>query len=163
MPPTLSAAREEFIRHMYRDNVVADRPRLLAVLDAVIAWSAAHPGLVRFRPDDNTKGVIRFEDVATNTVFWAASPRRSNVPLLQLLPGASRFISEEVKTDVVERLNAHTREANPNGNMHIGFGALKSPVGRAAVLGLMDELLDRMQPANRARARESATSQVSSS
>jgi hypothetical protein len=61
---------------MYRDNVVADRARLLAVLDAVIAWSAAHPGLVRFRPDDNTKGIIRFEDVATNTVFWAATPRR---------------------------------------------------------------------------------------
>ena len=167
MPTTLSAAREEFIKHMYRDNVVADRPRLLAVLDAVLAWSAAHPQLVRFRPDDNTKGVIRFEDVASNTVFWAASPRRSNVPLLQLLPGASRFVSDETRAEVVERLNAHTREANPNGNMHIGFGALKSPVGRAAVLELMDELLDKMQPANRAREsaernREATTSPVSS-
>jgi hypothetical protein len=151
MPTTLSAAREEFIRHMYRDNVVADRPRLLAVLDAVLAWSAAHPNQVRFRPDENTKGVIRFEDIASNTVFWAASPRRQNVPLLQLLPGASRFVSEETKTEAVARLNAHTREANPNGNMHIGFGALKSPVGRAAVLELMDELLDKMQPANRGR------------
>lgn len=167
MPPTLSAAREEFIRHMYRDNVVADRPRLLAVLDAVIAWSAAHPDLIRFRPDENTKGVIRFEDVSSNTVFWAASPRRQNVPLLQLLPGASRFVSEETRNEAVARLNAHTREANPNGNMHIGFGALKSPVGRAAVLELMDELLDKMQPANRAREsgernREAATSPVSS-
>ena len=160
MPTTLSAAREEFIRHMYRDNVVADRPRLLAVLDAVIAWSAAHPGLVRFRPDDNTKGVIRFEDVGSKTVFWAASPRRANVPLLQLMPGASRFISEETKTDVVTRLNAQTREANPNGNMHIGFGALKSPVGRAAVLELMDELLDKMQPANRTKSRESGTTEA---
>src|SRR5688500_14367453 len=61
MPPTLSTAREDFIRHMYRDNVLAERPRLLAVLDAVIAWSAAHSELVRFRPDENTKGVIRFE------------------------------------------------------------------------------------------------------
>ena len=83
---------------------------------------------------------------------WAASPRRSNVPLLQLLPGASRFVSDETRAEAVARLNAHTREANPNGNMHIGFGALKSPVGRAAVLGLMDELLDKMQPANRVKA-----------
>jgi hypothetical protein len=141
---------------MYRDNVVADRPRLLAVLDAVIAWSNAHPGLVKFRPDDNTKGVIRFEDVGSKTIFWAASPRRANVPLLQLLPGASRFLSEEARADVVTRLNAQTREANPNGSMHIGFGALKSPVGRAAVLELMDELLDKLQPANRTKTRESA-------
>jgi hypothetical protein len=167
MSTTLASAREEFIRHMYRDNVVADRPRLLAVLDAVLAWSASHPELVRFRPDDNTKGIIRFEDVASNTVFWAASPRRENVPLLQLLPGSARFISEDVRSDAVSRLNAQTREANPNGSMHIGFGALKSPVGRAAVLELMGELLEQMQPANRNRNRgpgnrESVTSPVSS-
>lgn len=148
MPPTLASAREEFIRHMYRDNVVADRPRLLAVLDAVIAWSAAHPELVRFRPDDNTRGVIRFEAIASNTIFWSASPRRENVPLLQLLPGSSRFISEETKAEVVSRLNEHTREENPKGDMHIGFGALKNPAGRAAVLGLMDELLDKLRARN---------------
>jgi hypothetical protein len=149
---TLAAAREEFIRHMYRYNVVAERPRLLAVLDAVIAWSAAHPGLVRFRPDDNTKGVIRFEAVGSNAILWAASPRRDNVPLLQLLPGSLRFISEETKTDAVGRLNEHTREGNPNGHLHIGFGALKNPVGRDAVFVLMDELLDKMPRTNSAKA-----------
>jgi hypothetical protein len=30
--------------------------------------------------------------------------------------------------------------------MHIGFGALKNPAGRAAVLELMDELLDKVRP-----------------
>jgi hypothetical protein len=149
MSATLSAAREEFIRHMYRDNVQAERPRMLAVLDAVIAWSAAHPGLVRFRPDDNTKGIIRFEDVATNTVFWAATPRRQNVPLLQLLPGGARLLTEEERSDAVARLNSFTREENPAGRMHIGFGALKNPAGRQAVLDLMDELLGKVQPANR--------------
>jgi hypothetical protein len=109
MPPTLSTAREEFIRHMYRDNVVADRPRLLAVLDAVLAWSATHPDLVRFRPDDNTKGVIRFEDVGTGTVFWAATPRRQNSPLLQLLPGSARLLTDEEAVrccDAAELLHA---------------------------------------------------------
>jgi hypothetical protein len=148
MPPTLSAAREEFIRHMYRDNVVGERPALLAVLDAVIAWSAAHPDLVRFRPDDNTKGVIRFEDVGTGTVFWAATPRRQNSPLLQILPGSSRVLTDEERAEIVARLGSYTRESIPE-RMSIGFGALKNAAGRAAVLELMDELLERMRPATR--------------
>ena len=152
MPPTLASAREEFIRHMYRHNDASDRPRLIAVVDALIAWSAGHPGLVRFRPDDNAKGVIRFEDVVSNTVFWSVSPRRENVPLLQLLPGSSRFISEETKSSVVARLNQYTREENPNGRMTIGFGALKNPAGRAAVLELMDELLTQIQPSQTTKA-----------
>jgi hypothetical protein len=131
---------------MYRDNVVGERPRLLAVLDAVIAWSATHSELVRFRPDDNTKGVIRFEEVATNTVFWTATPRRQNSPILQILPGSSRLLSEEERAAAVTRLNSFTREENPADRMHIGFGALKNPAGRAAVLELMDELLDKVRP-----------------
>jgi hypothetical protein len=153
MPPTLSSAREEFIKHMYRDNLAAERPRLIAVLDAVIAWSAAHSDVVRFRPDDNTKGVIRFEDVATSNVFWVVTPRRQNVPLLQLLPGSSRLLTDDERSEIVTRLNAHTREENPAGRMHIGFGALKNPAGRAAVLELMDELLEKVQPANRTTAK----------
>jgi hypothetical protein len=147
MPPTLASAREEFIRHMYRDNTAAERPRLLAVLDAVIAWSAAHAGHVRFRPDENTKGVIRFENAATSTVLLMISPRRENVPLLQLLPGSSRLLTDEERSEIVARLNSHTREENPFGRMHIGFGALKNPSGRAAVFALMDEVLEKVQPA----------------
>lgn len=146
MSATLSSAREEFMRHMYRDNVVAERPRMLAVLDAVIAWSAQHPDQVRFRPDGNANGVIRFEQVATSTVFWAATPRRENVPLLQLMPGSGRLLSEEDRKDAVARLNGFTREDNPAGRMQIGFGALKNPTGRAAVFELMDELLKKCQP-----------------
>ena len=149
MPPTLASARDEFITHMYRDNMVAERPRLLAVLDAVIAWSAQHPDVVRFRPDENTKGVIRFEDVGTGNVFWAATPRRSNVPILQLLPNSSRVLTEQERADAVTRLNSHTREENPADRMHISFGALKNPAGRAAVLELMDELAAKVRPVAR--------------
>jgi hypothetical protein len=86
-------------------------------------------------------------------VFWVVTPRRQNVPLLQLLPGSSRLLTDDERSEIVTRLNAHTREENPAGRMHIGFGALKNPAGRAAVLELMDELLEKVQPANRTTAK----------
>jgi hypothetical protein len=150
MPPTLSSAREEFMRQVYRDNVVAERPRLLGVLDAVIAWSAKRAQYIRFRPDENDRGVIRFEDIATRNVFWVATPRRHNVPLLQLMPGSARVLTEEERSDAVTRLNSYTTELNPAGRMRISFGALKNVAGRDAVFELMDELLEKVKPATRA-------------
>ena len=152
MPPTLATARDAFIREMYLHNGVAERPRLLAVLDALIAWSSANATRVRFRPDENTKGVIRFEDVSSHAVLFMVSPRRANVPLLQLLPGATRLLSEDERSDVVTRLNSHTRELNPLSRMHISFGALKNAEGRAAVFALMDEVLQKVRGADRAGA-----------
>lgn len=146
MPATVAAARAEFIKHMNRDNVAVERPRMVAVLDAVLSWSAERPHLVRFRPDTSNSGAIRFEVVATSSTFWMAVPRRENAPVLRLLPGASDLISEDIRADAVQRLNAHTREQNPAGRMHIGFGALKNPDGRAAVFALMDELLGQVKP-----------------
>ena len=153
MSATLSTAREEFIRHMYRDNGVAERPRLLAVLDAMIAWSAARAEFIRFRPDENGQGVIRYEDTATGNVFWVATPRRQNSPMLQLMPGSARSLTDEVRSDAVTRLNSYTREENPTGRMHISFGALKNVAGREAVMELMAELLANVQPASQATAK----------
>lgn len=147
MPETFATARQEFIRQMYRDNTVSERPRLVAVLDAVIAWSNAHSEQLRFRPGDSSKGAIRFEDTVSSTVILMISPRRANSPLLQVLPGSSRLLSEDERTDIVMRLNSHTREENPFGRMHIGFGALKNPAGRAAVFALLDEVLEKVRPA----------------
>ncbi len=132
---------------MYRDNAAAERPRLLAVLDAVIAWSAANAERVRFRPDENTKGVIRFEDISNNAVLLMVSPRRENAPVLQLLPGAGRLLTDDERSEVVAQLNSHTRELNPLGRMHISFGALKNETGRAAVFALLDEVLQKVQRA----------------
>lgn len=89
-------------------------------------------------------GTISFEATATNTVFWSATPRRGNVPLLQLLPGAGKLLSEGERRDAVSRLNACTRDQNAAGRMQIGFGALKNPEGRAAVFELMNELLHKV-------------------
>jgi hypothetical protein len=155
MPQTLASAREEFIKFMYRDNAGVERPRLVAVLDALIAWSTTRASQVRFRPDEKTNGAICFESIATNSVLLTLTPRRENVPLLHLLPGASRVLTDEERSEFVARLNTYTREANPLGRMHIGFGALKNPAGREAVFALMDEVLLKMQPAHAAAAKAS--------
>lgn len=149
MPTTIASARAEFIRQMSRDNSATERPRLLEVLDAMITWSQAHASLVRFRADGDPKGAIRFEEVATGGVFWAATPRRENVPLLQLLPGSNHLLSDLDRSDAVSRLNAVTREGNPAGRLQLGFGALKNPAARAAVMQLMDELAEKVEAARR--------------
>ena len=146
MSATLPLARSAFIKAMNSDTIHVERPRLLAVLDAMIAWSEAHPQQVRFRADPNEKGIVRFELVGSKAVLWAATPRRQDHPVLELLPGASRFLTDEDRASAVGTLNAHTREdLDPAGRLHISFGALKNANACAAVLALMDELLAKTQ------------------
>lgn len=142
MPPTLALARDAFIDRMNRETAQVERPRMVAVLDAVIAWSAQRPAQVRFRADENSKGIIRFECVGTRSVLWAATPRHEGVPVLELLPGATRLLSEEEKETAAATLGAHTSKAqDASGRLNIGFGALKNQAALSAVLGLLDELL----------------------
>ena len=144
MPPTLAMAREAFIKGMNRDTVPSERPRLLAVLDTMIAWSVARESKLKFRAEENTKGAVRFDRADSNVVFWSASPRRSESPLLEFGPGACRALNPEEKANVASTLNAHTRETvEPTGRLHIGFGALKNKAASAAVLELMGELLEK--------------------
>lgn len=150
MPPTLALAREAFIKQMQRDTANVDRPRILAVLDAMIAWSSARPNLVRFRADDNRKGAVRFECVTTHAVIWTATPRSHDVPVLELLPGASRVLTPEERASAIATLGAHTRQVlDPGGRLHIGFGALKNEAARTAVLSLMGELVEKVEGAAR--------------
>jgi hypothetical protein len=149
MTRTLSQARDEFVTAMNRDTVGTDRPRLLAVLDALIAWSVARPTQVRFRPEDSTKGVLTFERVGTKLVLWTATPRRADTPRLELLPRGTKVLSEEQRASVVSSLNAHSREVLESDDaLRIGFGALKNPAARAAVLAVMDELIAITTPAD---------------
>jgi hypothetical protein len=153
MTRTLSQARDEFVVAMNRDTVGTDRPRLLAVLDALIAWSVARPTQVRFRPEDSTKGVLTFERVGTKLVLWTATPRRADTPRLELLPRGTKVLSEEQRAAVVTALNAHSREVLESDDaLRIGFGALKNVAARAAVLAVMDELLAITAPADGAPA-----------
>jgi hypothetical protein len=143
MPPTISLARDAFITRMNRDTAHVERPRLVAVLDALIAWSASRSD-VQFRADDNSKGVIRFECVDSHALIWSATPRQNDVPLLELLPGSSRVLSPEERETVMATLGSHTTRAqDPSGRLHIGFGALKNESARNAVMDLMNELVDK--------------------
>ena len=163
MTRTLSQARDEFVAAMNRDTVGTDRPRLLAVLDALIAWSVARPTQVRFRPEDSTKGVLTFERVGTKLVLWTATPRRADTPRLELLPRGTKVLTEEQRAAAVAALNAHSREVLESDDaLRIGFGALKNVAARAAVLALMDELIAITTPADRPAAERPATPRAAS-
>ena len=148
MSRTLPLARDEFNTAMSRDTVKPERPRFLAVLDALIAWSLARPTMLKFHVDEGHPGVVSFERVGSKAIFWSASARRSDVPKLELLPRASRALTPEERANATSALNAHSREELAVGDpLRIGFGALKNEAGRTAVLSLMEELLAATGPA----------------
>lgn len=147
MSLTLPVARSEFISAMSRDTVVPERPRLLAVLDALIAWSVARPTMLKFHADEGHPGVVSFERVGSKAIFWSASARRGDCPKLELLPRASRALTPEERANATIALNAHSREELAVGDpLRIGFGALKNEAGRTAVLALMEQLLSATGP-----------------
>jgi len=150
MSQTLPHAREAFIAHMSRGTTLSERPRLVAILDAMIEWSAARPDRVRFRGDDNTRGVVRFESVASRAIIWSATPRTRDFPVLELLPSAARVLSPEERASALATLDAHTRSTlAPDGRLHIGFGALKNANAKQAVLDLVGDLLEKVDEAAR--------------
>ena len=142
MTRTLPLARDEFVSAMHRDTPGTDRPRYLAVLDAMIAWSLARPGKLRFRADETRQGVISFERTDSSVVFWSARPKRGDSPKLELLPRGSRALSPDQRASAVSALNSHSRAVlAADDPLRIGFGALKNTTARKAVLELMDSLL----------------------
>ncbi len=139
---TLQQARDEFIVAMNRDTEGSDRARLLAVLDALIAWSLARPTQLRFRATESRVGAVSFEHIDSKEIYWTAQPARGDAPRLALIPRAAHLLSEEQRAAAVQTLNSHSRLNAASANqLHIGFGALKNAQSRAAVLGLLDTLL----------------------
>lgn len=149
MTRTLPLAHQAFVAAMQRDKPGTDLPRFVAVLDALIAWSVARPGLLAFRADEGRKDVVSFDRAGSKMVFWSAQVTRGTGPRLEIHAPSGRALSAEERTTVMETLNANSRMVLVEGDrLRIGFGALKNAAARAAVLGLMEQLLaGTVQPA----------------
>ena len=146
MSRTLPLAREAFVAAISRDAADTDLPRLVAVLDTLLAWSAARSAQLAFRADEGRTDVIRFErvgpDAGAKSMFWSAQVTRGTGPRLEIHASTGRPLSADERAAVMETLNAHSREVLIDGDrLRIGFGALKNDAARAAVLALMDRLL----------------------
>lgn len=149
MSRTLSDARKALVAAIHRDSPGAEQSRLLVVLDALTAWSAAQGERLTFRCDEGPSDVMSFALDGSKVVFWSVRMIRGEGPKLEIYPPTGRLLSDELRADVLETLNAHSRETLEDGDrLRIGFGALKNVAARTAVLALMDRLLaDSAQPA----------------
>lgn len=142
VPRTLSRARHAFVEAVRRDTPGTDLPRYVAVLDALLAWSAAHSARLTFRADAGAKNAITFVRSGTTGAFWSARPVRSDAPALEIASPTGASLSAEARARAIATLNAHSRSILVDGDrLRIGFGALKNAVARSAVLALLDELL----------------------
>lgn len=148
-PRTLPLARAAFLEAVRRDTPGTDLPRYQAVLDALLAWSAARPARLRFRADPGPAGVLRFASPATDAVVWTARPVRGGAPMLELATPAGSGGGTPTAADraraaaATATLNAHANVVLADADrLRISFGALKNAAALAAVLALVDDLLD---------------------
>jgi hypothetical protein len=142
-----SATHQAFVAAMQRGTPGTDLPRYVAVLDALLAWSAARANRLTLRPDGKRTDVIRFVRAGTKEVFWSAQVSRADGPKLEIHLAAGRPMSAEDRDKTMRTLNAHSRNVLVTGDrLRIGFGALKNAAALAAVLALMDRLLEDPSP-----------------
>lgn len=151
MSRTLPEARQSFVTAMQRDTPGTDLPRYVAVLDALIAWSAERADRLTFLAAEKRADVIRFARAETKEVLWSAQLARGGAPKLEIHLAAGRPMSAEDRASVMATLNAHSREVLVEGDrLRIGFGALKNAAALAAVLAMMAGLLEESgRPAGR--------------
>ena len=143
---TLDSARTAFIDAARRDTPGTDLPRYVAILDALLTWTRAHAERLTYRPPAKRPEVIRFERAGTKKAFWSAQPTRGAAPRLEVHLAPSRASSAS-HADTMRTLNALSRDVLEEGDrLRIGFGALKNAAALAAVLALLDRLLDDTSP-----------------
>jgi len=141
---TLAEARAAFVAAIKQDTPGTDLPRLVAVLDTLIAWSAARPEVLSFRPPSGRGVAVGFERVGARAPFWSAQVTRGAGPKLEIHGRVGEALSDAERASVLETLNAHSRAVLVDGDrLRIGFGALKNAAAQAAVLALMERLLAR--------------------
>ena len=142
MSRTLPLAREAFVAAVTQDTPGTDLPRLVAVLDALIAWSVARPEVLEFRADARGKGGVGFSRVGSKAAFWSAQVTRGVGPRLEIHLPSRDALDDAQRAAAMQTLNAHSRAALVEGDrLRIGFGALKNAAAQAAVLALMEQLL----------------------
>lgn len=142
MRRTLVLAHQKFTAAIQRDTPGTDLPRLVAVLDALLAWSAAHRKKLAFRAEEGRNDVISFGRVGSKSAMWSAQVTQGEGPKLEVFMPADGPAAAEHRAAVMAMFNAHSRAVLVEGDrLRISFGALKNEAGRAAVFGLMDELL----------------------
>ena len=143
----LDTARTAFIEAARRDTPGTDLPRYVAILDALLKWTSAHTDRLAFRPPAKRPEVIRFERAGTKKAFWSVQTTRGGAPRLEVHLAPARA-SSAGHADVLRTLNAHSRDVLEEGDrLRIGFGALKNAAALAAVLALLDRLLEDTSPA----------------
>jgi hypothetical protein len=157
MSRTLPAAREAFVAALTQDTPGPDLARLVAVLDALIAWSVARPGRLAFRAAAAGKSAVSFSRVGAKGAFWSAQVTRGVGPRLEIHLPSADALDDARQASVMQTLNAHSRAVLMEGDrLRIGFGALKNAAAQAAVLALMDQLVaDRDAPAESSPAESS--------
>jgi len=142
MSSSLPAARAAFIDAIEKDTPGTDRPRFVAVLDALIAWSVARPDRLTFRADSARSAVLGFARAGAKSAFWSVKVTRGSGPKLEISSASGTTLSDEERATVLETLNAHSRAVLVDGDrLQIGFGALKNAAAQAAVLALLERLL----------------------
>lgn len=142
MNQDLPTARRAFTEAIRRETTGTDVPRYLAVLESLLAWSAKRADRLTLQPGarDDT---LRFVRAGTREVFWSAQVARADAPRLEIHLAAGRPWNAERRADAMRTLNAHSRNVLVEGErLRIGFGALKNAAALAAVLELMDRLLE---------------------
>jgi hypothetical protein len=159
MSSELPAARKAFVDAVQNETPGTDLPRYLAVLDALLAWTAARPDRLVFRPAGKRADVLRFERAKTKEIFWSAQVARADAPKLEIHLAAARPLSAEDRAEAMKTLNQYSRDALVEGErLRIGFGALKNQAALQAVLALMDRLLADTPAAGSAGSAGSAAS-----
>ncbi len=144
MTRTLADARTAFVAAIKQDTPGAELARLVAVLDALIAWSTARPEQLSFRPPTARGATVGFERAGSKAPFWSAQVTRGVGPKLEIHGKVGEALSDTERAAVIETLNAYSRDVLVDGDrLRIGFGALKNAAAQAAVLALMERLLSR--------------------
>lgn len=149
----LQDSHKAFVEVVSQETPGTDLPRYVAVLNALLTWSAERPEQLTFKESGTRAGVIRFERKGTREVFWSAQVARASAPKLEIHLPAGRPLRAAERAETMKTLNAYSREALVEGDrLRIGFGALKNAAALAAVLALMERLLADPAPAADAEA-----------